>query len=60
MSEIGDYRRKSDRAGNLTEAIENKDAYHCLDALRYLVAFLTQPMEQTVVSYRPQQIGVNW
>jgi phage terminase large subunit len=60
MSEIGDYRRKLNRTGNPTESIENKDAYHCLDALRYLVAYLVHPAEQTQVVYAPQRIGANW
>lgn len=36
LSEFGDYRRKVDRSGNVIEGeIENKGAYHTLDALRY-------------------------
>ena len=36
ISELGDYRRKTDRSGNVIEGeIEDKGAYHTLDALRY-------------------------
>lgn len=37
LDQLGSYRRKRDRAGNMTDEIENKDAYHYLDALRYVV-----------------------
>jgi len=60
MSEIGNYRRKMDRRGNPTETIEDKESYHMLDALRYAVAYLTQPGERTEVIDRRLPIGPGW
>jgi len=34
--------------------------HNCLDALRYVVAWLTEPGERTEVVYRPVQIGPNY
>jgi hypothetical protein len=59
LSEITDYRRKLDKAGQATETIENKDAYHLLDALRYVVAYLTQPTSEYRVLPR-YRIGPDW
>lgn len=56
LSEIGDYRRVL-KNGEPTDAIENKDRYHMLDALRYAVAWLTQPAEEASVVYAPYRIG---
>jgi len=49
LSEIGDYRRKMSRDGIASENIENKERYHHLDALRYIVAWLVEPAEQEQV-----------
>lgn len=57
LSEIGAYRRKPNRAGEPTENIENKDTFHGLDALRYLVVWLTGPKEASEVVYEPVRIG---
>lgn len=57
LSEIGSYRRKMDRDGVVTEKIEDKEKFHMLDALRYIVAWLTEPRETTSVIYPLQQIG---
>jgi len=57
LSEIGSYRRKMDRDGVVTEKIEDKEKFHMLDALRYIVAWLTEPQETTSVIYPLQQIG---
>ena len=59
LSEITDYRRKL-KDGEPTEQIENKEQYHLLDSLRYLVAYLMGPQEQQEVVYRPVQIGPQW
>jgi hypothetical protein len=45
LSEIGDYRRKMSRDGVATENIENKERYHELDSLRYVVSWLVEPAE---------------
>lgn len=57
LSEIGDYRRKLAKDGTPTEAIESKERYHLLDALRYAVAWLTEPKEQTSIIYPLERIG---
>lgn len=54
-SEIGDYRRKVGRDGIATEKIANKENYHLLDALRYVIAWLTQPREEVGVIQLPWQ-----
>lgn len=56
LSEIGDYRRKL-KNGELTDEIEDKEKYHLLDALRYAVAWLSEPVEVTEISYNPIRIG---
>jgi len=38
LDELGRYRRKRDRAGNITEEIENKNDFHRLDAMRYVIS----------------------
>jgi phage terminase large subunit len=53
IGETGDYRRKIGRDGIATEKIENKDAFHLLDAARYVVAWLTEPKETTEVARLP-------
>jgi phage terminase large subunit len=55
LSEIGSYRRKMDRAGNVTDTIEDKSSFHLLDALRYVIAALTQPAatEEVIDLIRP-------
>ena len=58
LSEIGSYKRVL-KDGQPTEAIENKDAFHVLDALRYIVAWLTEPGEGQIV-YSPVPIGPNY
>jgi len=58
-SELGDYRRKL-KDGEPTEAIYNKEAYHAVDALRYIVAWLTTPTEKQQVVYRPMRIGPDY
>ena len=44
ISEIGGYRRKM-KDGNPTEAIEDKETFHLLDALRYIVTYLTDGLD---------------
>ncbi len=58
ISEIGDYRRKMGRDGLATETIANKDRFHLLDSLRYVIAWLTQPGDTEEVVRLPwQRIG---
>jgi len=52
ISEIGEYRRKMTRAGEPTDQIENKDAFHLLDSLRYVIAWLLRT-ESTILKYLP-------
>ena len=44
--ELGTYSREMDQAGQMTEAIKDKQTFHRLDALRYVVCGMT---------YRPPQ-----
>jgi len=39
-----------------TDKIQDKSDYHCLDALRYIDAWLTEPKETTEIVYRPIRI----
>jgi len=59
LSEIGDYRRLL-KDGIPTDTIENKQNYHLLDALRYLVVGITGDGEQVEVNYDPVVIGKGW
>lgn len=43
LGEVGDYRRKMSKDGIATEAIERKDEYHLLDALRYAISWWAGP-----------------
>lgn len=58
ISEIGSYRRKTDKDGKTTDKIEDKEEYHLLDALRYPVVSLTQPYEREEIVYDPVKIGM--
>lgn len=58
LSQAGDYRRKL-KDGEPTDKIEDKETYHLLDALRYLVAWCAAPLEGERVVYDPVRIG-NW
>jgi len=58
-SELGSYRRKMDKNGQPTDQIENKETYHMLDALRYIVVYLTQSpdLNRREVVYKSMQLG---
>ena len=56
ISDIATYRRKM-KDGIATEEIDNKDEFHLLDALRYLIVGLVAPHERTETVYDPVQIG---
>jgi len=59
LSEIGEYSRKENkRTGEFTDAIENKEKYHTLDALRYITVWLATPTEGLAqVNYSPVRVG---
>lgn len=57
ISEIGEYSRRVGRDGVPTESIEDKEKFHGLDALRYVVAYLTQPAYRTEIIDRLVPIG---
>jgi len=59
LSDIGSYRRKMAH-GQPTEMIEDKDAFHLADCLRYGVSWLAEPKEHTEVVQRLAPIGGNW
>lgn len=50
LDEIGRYSRKLDDNGQPTEAIEDKDTFHRLDALRYVASGLTMADARRSVS----------
>lgn len=56
LSEIGEYRRKL-KDGEATDEIEDKEKYHMLDALRYAIGWLSEPVERSEVVYNPIRIG---
>lgn len=57
-AELGSYQRYKDKTTNeMTDRILNKEAYNCLDALRYIVAYMTDPVEQREVVYMPNIIN---
>jgi hypothetical protein len=62
LSEIGTYRRVVDKNGLMTDTIENKESFHMLDCLRYMVVGLLGPAEadQDEVVYSPVRIGVDY
>lgn len=60
LSELGSYQRRRNQAGELTDNIKDKDQYHLLDALRYVVSWLTEPGEAAQVIYSPVRIGRNY
>lgn len=57
IDELGSYSRVLDDNDEPTDKIVNKSDYHCLDALRYVDAWLTEPRETAEVVYPLQQIG---
>ncbi len=62
ISEIGTYRRVVDKNGLQTDTIENKENFHLLDCLRYLIVGLLGPgeEEQDQIVYNPVRIGVDY
>lgn len=42
LDEFGSYKRKRDSDGEVLDKIENKHAYHSLDAVRYVLSSLTE------------------
>ena len=61
-SEIGGYSRVVNAAGDVTDTIKDKDTFHLLDSLRYLVVGLLGEPQQEVqeIRYLPTTIGVNY
>ena len=59
LSEVGSYQRVMD--GDVaTDRIQDKDRFHLLDALRYIVAWLTEPGEQRQVGQVVIRAGPEW
>ena len=56
LSQIGAYRRKVTRDGQITDSIESKDEYHLIDSLRYMIAGLVGN-EISMISYQPVRVG---
>lgn len=62
LGEIGDYRRAVNKqTGIMTRDIENKDQYHLLDALRYIIGKLTETTGElsTIIQFT-NRIGGNF
>jgi hypothetical protein len=59
LSEIEEYHRKQNRrTGEFEDVVEDKDKYHLLDALRYVIVWLThKEQQQGQVVYNPVRIG---
>lgn len=51
ISDLGLMKRKEDRHGNLTDTIEDKDTWHLLDALRYIVGWLSVGDDREEIVY---------
>lgn len=51
LDEIGSYQRDRDKDGSLTDRIKDKSKYHLLDALRYIVSLVTEPMPDGEMRY---------
>ena len=60
LSEIGSYARVTNRNGEQTEKIADKESYHLIDCLRYLIVGTLGPQEQVQSEfvYIPTSIGV--
>ena len=57
-AELGSYQRYKDKStGNLTDRILNKEMYHCLDSLRAIVTWISDPIEQREIIYLPGVIN---
>ena len=54
LDQLESYSRKLDERGEPTEEIEDKAAYHYLDALRYISAYLAEPYIDLVEHYRSE------
>jgi hypothetical protein len=46
LDELASYSRETDSVGNVTEKIDDKDSFHGLDSLRYVLAHLRKPHDQ--------------
>jgi len=57
-AELGSYQRYKDKTtGNLTDRILNKEMFHMLDALRGIVTWMTDPVEEREILYMPATIN---
>jgi hypothetical protein len=56
LDELGSYQRKKNAAGDILQDILNKDKYHMLDALRYIITWLLGPQAVTRNNYTPIRI----
>jgi hypothetical protein len=62
LSEFGAYSRRTDpKTGVITNDIADKESYHLLDALRYAILWLCEPMvEKQEIVYNPIKIGLEY
>lgn len=50
LDQFGSYKRKRNKAGEITDEIENKAVYHYLDAVRYIIGWVNSG----------RKVGVGW
>lgn len=51
IDQLKSYSRKLDASGQPTEAIENKETYHYLDAIRYVIGWLNRVEEEHTIGF---------
>jgi hypothetical protein len=59
LSELGSYQRVMD-GDEPTDKIEDKEKFNQLDALRYIIAYMTRGEGFSQYTYDPVQIGRGW
>lgn len=56
VEELQSYSRVTDEAGNATDAIEDKNKYHRLDALRYICTYLGNSVLNSRLEEEPKEL----
>ena len=57
LEELQSYSRVVDEAGTVTEAIENKSDYHCLDAARYILSWVKRTAPVFTINLSGQRVA---
>ncbi len=53
LDQKGTYKRKRDKTGQVTDEIENKNAYHFMDAERYIIGYLNDKADKLKAQENP-------